>query len=67
MLGNAEAELFGKRVLFTDHDDRPTADIVAYYRSQSEAESSTSTSGSPAVSSCHRRARQHSCWTSSKH
>jgi transposase len=33
-----EAELFGKRVLFTDHDNRPIAEIVAYYRSQSEAE-----------------------------
>lgn len=33
-----EAELFGKRVLFTDHDDRTIAQIVAYYRSQSEVE-----------------------------
>ncbi|HET6954110.1 MAG TPA: IS1634 family transposase [Acidimicrobiales bacterium] len=33
-----EAELFGKRILFTDHDDRSVAEIVAYYRSQSEAE-----------------------------
>lgn len=33
-----EAEVFGKRILFTDHDDRPVPEIVAYYRSQSEAE-----------------------------
>jgi len=29
---------FGKRILFTGHDDWPTADIVAGYRSQSEVE-----------------------------
>ena len=33
-----EAEIFGKRIIFTDHDDRTVAEIVAYYRSQSEAE-----------------------------
>jgi transposase len=33
-----EAEMFGKRILFSDHDDRTVAEIVAYYRSQSEAE-----------------------------
>jgi len=33
-----EQTLFGKRILFTNHDDWPTADIVAGYRSQSEVE-----------------------------
>jgi len=33
-----EAELFGKRILVTDHDDWPVADLVAGYRSQSDAE-----------------------------
>jgi transposase len=33
-----EAEVFGKRVLMTDRDEWPTADVVASYRSQSEAE-----------------------------
>ncbi len=33
-----EAEVFGKRVLMTDRDQWPTADVVAGYRSQSEAE-----------------------------
>jgi transposase len=33
-----EAEVFGKRVLVTDHDDWPIAEVVAAYRSQSEAE-----------------------------
>lgn len=33
-----EDELFGKRVLVTDHDDWPVADVVAGYRSQSDAE-----------------------------
>ncbi len=33
-----EKELFGKHVLITDHDDWPVADVVAGYRSQSEAE-----------------------------
>jgi transposase len=31
-------EIFGKRILITDHDDWPAADIVAGYRSQSDAE-----------------------------
>jgi transposase len=34
-----EAELFGKRVLFTDKTDAPIAELVADYRSQSEVES----------------------------
>jgi transposase len=34
-----EKTLFGKRILFTGHDDWSTADIVAGYRSQSEVES----------------------------
>lgn len=33
-----EDELFGKHVLITDHDHWPVADVVAAYRSQSEAE-----------------------------
>lgn len=33
-----EDELFGKRVLVTDHDDWPIVDVVAGYRSQSDAE-----------------------------
>jgi transposase len=33
-----ENEVFGKRILITDHDDWPIADIVAGYRSQSEVE-----------------------------
>jgi transposase len=33
-----EEELFGKHVLITDHDDWPVADVIAAYRSQSEAE-----------------------------
>ncbi len=33
-----EDELFGKHVLITSHDDWPVADVIAGYRSQSEAE-----------------------------
>ena len=33
-----EEEIFGKHVLITDHDDWPVAEVVAGYRSQSEAE-----------------------------
>jgi transposase len=33
-----EEELFGKHVLITDHHDWPAADVIAAYRSQSEAE-----------------------------
>jgi transposase len=33
-----EEELFGKHVLITDHDHWPVPDVVAGYRSQSEAE-----------------------------
>jgi transposase len=35
-----EAEIFGKHVLITDHDHWPVADVIAAYRSQSEAEAS---------------------------
>ena len=35
-----EEEIFGKHVLITDHDDWPAAEVIAAYRSQSEAESS---------------------------
>jgi len=33
-----ERTIFGKRILFTDHDHRPVADIVAAYRSQADIE-----------------------------
>ena len=33
-----EEELFGKHVLITDHDDWVVAEVIAGYRSQSEAE-----------------------------
>lgn len=33
-----ETEIFGKRILITDHDDWPITDVVAGYRSQSDAE-----------------------------
>ena len=33
-----EDEIFGKHVLITDHDDWPVTEVVAGYRSQSEAE-----------------------------
>jgi transposase len=33
-----EEELFGKHVLITDHDGWPVAEVIAGYRSQSEAE-----------------------------
>src|SRR5664280_2945619 len=37
--GKLEDELFGKRILFTDRDDWPLAEIVAAYRSQWTVES----------------------------
>ena len=33
-----EDEIFGKHVLITDHDDWPVTEVIAGYRSQSEAE-----------------------------
>ena len=33
-----EEEIFGKHVLITGHDDWPVAEVIAAYRSQSEAE-----------------------------
>ena len=33
-----ETELFGKRILFTNRDDWPVAEVVAAYRSQSDVE-----------------------------
>src|SRR5215813_4105956 len=33
-----ENEIFGKRILFTDRDDWPIADVIAAYRSQADAE-----------------------------
>jgi transposase len=35
-----DEEIFGKHVLITSHDDWPVAEVIAGYRSQSEAESS---------------------------
>lgn len=35
-----EEEIFGKHVLITSHEDWPVADVIAAYRSQSEAEAS---------------------------
>ncbi len=35
-----EAEIFGKHVIITDHDHWPVIDVIAGYRSQSEAEGS---------------------------
>src|SRR5680860_70651 len=35
-----EAEIFGKHIIITDHDDRAVPDVIAGYRSQSEAEGS---------------------------
>jgi transposase len=37
-LAALEDELFGKHVLITDHDDWPVPEVIAGYRSQSEAE-----------------------------
>jgi transposase len=33
-----ENEVFGKRILFTDRDDWPAAEVIAAYRSQADAE-----------------------------
>src|SRR5258708_2374432 len=33
-----EAEYFGKRILFTDRDGWPAAEVIAAYRSQADAE-----------------------------
>jgi hypothetical protein len=35
-----EEEIFGKHVLITSHDDWPVPEVIAGYRSQSEAETS---------------------------
>jgi hypothetical protein len=45
-----EEEIFGKHVLITDHDDWPAAEVIAAYRSQSEAER-----GKPGC--CYKRVR----------
>ncbi len=37
-LAELETELFGKRILFTDRDNWPIAEVVAGYRSQSDVE-----------------------------
>ncbi len=46
-----EQEIFGKHVLITDHDDWPAAEVIAAYRSQSEAESSFRQMKDPRVAS----------------
>ena len=46
-----EEEIFGKHVLITDHDDWPAAEVIAAYRSQSEAESSFRQMKDPRVAS----------------
>src|SRR5680860_912337 len=45
-----ETEIFGKRILITDHDDWPVADVVAGYRSQCDAEFSSANSKTPTSS-----------------
>jgi transposase len=37
-LRRLETEIFGKRILFTDRDNWPVADVVAAYRSQADVE-----------------------------
>ena len=44
-------EIFGKHVLITDHDDWPAAEVIAAYRSQSEAEASFRQMKDPRVAS----------------
>ena len=44
-----ERELFGKRILFTDHEDWPTERVVAAYRSQFEVEADFRQMKDPAV------------------
>ena len=46
-----EEEIFGKHVLITDHDDWPAAEVIAAYRSQSEAEASFRQMKDPRVAS----------------
>jgi transposase len=46
-----EEEIFGKHVLITDHDDWPVAEVIAAYRSQSEAEASFRQMKDPRVAS----------------
>jgi transposase len=53
-----EEEIFGKHVLITDHDDWPAAEVIAAYRSQSEAERSK-------PDCCHKRGRLSSSWSPS--
>jgi hypothetical protein len=33
-----EAAIFGKRILFTDRNDGPAADVIATYRCQADTE-----------------------------
>jgi transposase len=53
-----EEEIFGKHVLITSHDDWPVPEVVAGYRSQSEAERSK-------PDCCHKRGRLSSSWSPS--
>ena len=46
-----EEEIFGKHVLITGHDDWPVAEVIAAYRSQSEAEASFRQMKDPRVAS----------------
>ena len=46
-----EEEIFGKHVLITDHDYWPAAEVIAAYRSQSEAEASFRQMKDPRVAS----------------
>jgi hypothetical protein len=40
-----DTEMFGKRILVTDHDDWPISDLVTAYRSQSQVFTTYSASG----------------------
>jgi len=46
-----EEEIFGKHVLITSHDDWPVPEVIAAYRSQSEAESAFRQMKDPRVAS----------------
>ncbi len=47
-----EDEIFGKRVLFTDREDWPVADVIAAYRSQFEIEANLRQMKDRSVVSC---------------
>jgi hypothetical protein len=55
-----EEEIFGKHVLITDHDDWPAAEVIAAYRSRSEARLPQPLSARSSLSGLpERRARRH--------